>query len=92
MKIPLMLAIKLVEALSPEEYVGAVSETPTEYTMDLRFKFDDEWCDDDVWAVSKKTGRVRALGGEEGFMRNDTIIWKRDSYKQKGTYIENNGR
>ncbi len=87
MKMPLLLAIKMVEALVPEEYVSTVRESATEYTMDLRFKADDEWSDDDIWAVSKKTGRVRELGGEEGFLCKDPVVWERVKYSERGRYV-----
>lgn len=87
MKIPLMLAIKMVELLTPYEYVGSVSESSAEYVMYLRFKDDDEWCENDAWAVSKKTGRVRALGGEDGFACNDPIIWMREKYSERGSRV-----
>lgn len=92
MKLPVKVAIKIVEMLIPDEYIGQVLESATEYILYPRFKDDDEWSDDEAYGVSKKNGRVRELSGEEAFLCNDPIIWKRDSYKQKGTYIENNGR
>ncbi len=90
MKFPVKAAIKIVEMLIPDEYIGQVLESTTEYILFPRFKDDDEWSDDEAYGVSKKTGRIRELGGEEAFLCNDPLIWKRDSYKQKGVYIKNN--
>lgn len=84
MKMPVKVAIKLAEMLTPDEYVGSVMESKTEYIMYLRYKDDDEWSDDGAYAVSKKTGRIREMGGEEAFMCKEPFVWKRDSYKAKG--------
>lgn len=87
MKMPIKIAIKMVELLVPEEYVSAVRESETEYVMSLRFKADDEWCDDDMWAVSKKSGRVRELGGEEGFLCSAPVVWEREKYSERGSRV-----
>lgn len=81
-------AIKITEFISSHyEYVGSVWETENEYALYMRAKDDDEWIDDDAWAVSKKTGRVRELGGEEGFLFGGVLVWKRETYKENGHYV-----
>lgn len=81
-------AIRITELISSRyEYVGSVWETETEYALYMRDKDDDEWIDDDAWGVSKKTGRVRELGGEEGFLFGGALVWKREKYKKKGHYV-----
>lgn len=78
-------AIRITELISSRyEYVGSVWETENEYALYMRDKDDDEWIDDDAWAVSKKTGRVRELGGEVGFLFGGVLAWKREKYKEKG--------
>lgn len=78
-------AIRITELIiSRYEYVGSVWETETEYALYIRDKDDDEWIDDYAWSVSKKTGRIRALGGEEGFLFGGVLAWKRETYKEKG--------
>ena len=81
--------MKFISVLSfwDGEYVGSVMESKTEYVLYFRWKDDDDWVDDEAVGVSKKTGRIRYLGGEEAFLNDSPIVWRRDSFWKRGKYI-----
>ena len=85
--ISLKRAIWKIEIRFLDRYVGCVRESEEEFVLDLRYKDDDEWSDDDAWSVSKKTGKIRGLGGVEGFLFDGPVIWQRETYKGKGHYV-----
>lgn len=35
----------------------------------------------------KKTGKIRGLGGVEGFLFDAPVVWQRETYKEKGHYV-----
>lgn len=77
-------AIKITEFISSHyEYVGSVWETENEYALYMRAKDDDEWIDDDAWAVSKKTGRVRELVEKRAFCLVEHSSGKEKHTKKK---------
>ena len=67
MKFPINLAIKIVEMLIPDEYIGEVLESATEYILYPRFKDDDEWSDDEAYGVSKKLDAYESLAAKRLF-------------------------
>lgn len=85
--ISLKRAIWKIEIRFWDRYVGCVRESEEEFVLDLRYKDDDEWSDDDAWSVSKKTGKIRGLGGVEGFLFDAPVVWQRETYKEKGHYV-----
>lgn len=85
--ISLKHAILKIEIRFLDRYVGCVRESEEEFVLDLRYKDDDEWSDNDAWSVSKKNGKIRGLGGVEGFLFDAPVIWERETYKAKGHYV-----
>ena len=80
-------AIKKIEQKELLGYVCCVCEADDEYILYVAYKFDNECVDDTAFGIRKTTGQIRDLGGEEAFLNDSPIVWRRDSFRKRGKYI-----